>query len=287
MNLDNILILRIQAEFGDAAFTFYKIEFSDEDNGNNSLMYHNHFYYECHLMLEGETGFLIESRNVSAKSGTLVIIPPYTGHHPFIPASGAKELVLCMTLEQRGQGSGEYAYFSRTLDDMCGKPLTVSDRLREMMVGFYNGFRDDGIRNECFRKAAAYGIVVNLFDEMNKFDVKSGIEEKQQTCENRQIALEVMIDDMRFSLGDIAESLGYSKRHTSRLILQRYGASLENIRQRNMVKTAEKLLSGAPSLNMGMIAVQSGFSGTDAMTRAFRKWRSVTPAEYRNGTVNK
>ena len=282
MKLDNISICETRAELGDAAFTFYRVGFKTAPEGakNHAPLYHSHFYYECHILDGGESSFLIQGQAVSAEADTMVIIPPYTGHYPFQSDGVTSDRVICMLLEQTEPATGEFSYFKRTLNDICNKPITVSAEMKKALMRLYDGFGETGLRSECARKAAAYEVLVRLFDEINGFELTEPRTENRGH-ENRSIALEMMVADVRYSLGDIASALGYSKRHTTRLILDRYGGSLLQVRQQNMVSTAKKLLLSTPSLTVEAVAMAAGFSCAAAMTAAFKKWENMTPTEYK------
>jgi len=284
---ENIFIHGIRAVFGDAVFTFYKIAATkkiESDDTVQDTMFHSHFYYECHILLEGETGYMIQGNTISASGGTMVIIPPHTEHYPFRQDGSAREIVLGLTLEQSEPETGECQYFIRTLCETVNQPLTLSKELLETIIRFYNNFQNTDIREACIRQAAAYEIIVQLFDSVNRFHIPDPVLQTVVNDDNIDITLEIMINDVSFTLNDIAQSLGYSTRHTSRLILQKYGKSLVEIRQKNMLTTAKKLLMHKPPLSMEAIAMQSGFSSMDAMTRAFRRWENITPTKYKKGT---
>ena len=288
MNLDNLSICEVRAEFGDAVFTFYRVGLkpgAGEEAKNRAPLYHSHFYYECHVLESGESSFLIQGKAVPAKADTMVIIPPYAVHYPFQSEGDATDRVICMLLEQKEPATGEFAYFQRTLNDVCNQPIPVSVEMKKALMRLYDSFNESGLRSECIRKAAAYDAVVEMFDAINGFRMTEPRTENRGP-ENRNIALEIMVADVRYSLGDIAEVLGYSKRHTTRLILDRYGGSLLQIRQQNMVSTAKKLLCSSQGLTMEAVAMASGFAGATAMTAAFKKWENMTPTEYRQRGKN-
>jgi len=283
---EDIFIHGVKAGFGDAVFTFYKITANKkgipEDTVQNPL-YHSHFYYECHILLEGETRYMIQGDTVFAAEGNMVIIPPHTEHYPFQKDGSARECVLGLMLEQTEQDSGEFQYFISTLCEIVSQPIPLSKELLDMIVHFYDHFQNTDIRENCFRQAAAYEIIVQLFDTVNQFHMPTSVPKAAAKDDNADITLEIMINDVQSTLQDIANALGYSIRHTSRLILRKYGKNLTEIRQRNMISTAKKFLTYDPSLSMEAVALQSGFLSMDAMTRAFRKWENTTPTEYKKG----
>lgn len=282
MKLDNITVRETRAELGDTTLTFYRISLIDTTAEVEKMpLYHSHFYYEFHLMLKGENRFMIHGQSVLAKEGTMVIIPPDTGHHPFSSRDSARELVLCLALEKRGKDSGEYAYFKRSLDLSCNKPLIISEGVSAVFQRLYDSFDESGLRGECLSRALAYEAIAYLFDEINHFKTNEIPHLHTVTKDDHNIALEMMVDDLRFSLGDIAASLGYSRRHTARLIQGRYGRSLLQIRHENQVSTVKKLLASTPPLPMAVIALQAGFQNVDAMTATFKKIEGTTPTDYR------
>jgi len=279
---ENIFISGVRAAFSDAVFTLYRIDVEiNKDDENVQCIYHSHFYYEIHVVLEGSALYMIQGNTVSVSGGMMMIIPPHIEHYPFQENAVYRAIVLGLTLEQKEPESDAYQYFMSTLCGVVNKPIALSPDLLSDIINFYSSFQSTETRKIFFRQAAAYSIIYKLFDSINHFHISSSSPETIQEDQNRDISLELLINEWQYSLQDIAKELGYSTRHTSRLIRQKYGKSLREIRQKNMVSTVKKLLIQSPPLSLEAITIQSGFTSMDAMVRAFKKYENKTPTEYR------
>ena len=278
MYYEDICIRGVRAEFDDAVFTLLRVRAAAMNmqwGAKLPARYHSHFYYECHILLEGENKYLIRNDAVTVCAGTMVIIPPYTEHLSFEETGGSREIVLGLILEQKAQQSGAFQYFAHTLQDMVQKPIQLSQSLLNAIVAFYNRFESTQMRDICLRQAEAYGIIVQLFDDVNHFQDSTAIQIKTRSEDSIGVTLELLIDNFDYSLQDIADSLGYSVRHTARLIQKRYGKSLREIRKSDMLTTAKELTAHKPFLSMEKIAEQSGFSSVEAMEQVLLKTENV------------
>ena len=282
MYIENISIRDVRAEFGDAVFTFIHTAgpFVPGDAAALAL-YHSHFYYECHVLLEGEYTYLIRKDKIAVGAGTMVIIPPYAEHVRFQGAGSAKEIVLGLLLDRKEHETGTYEYFFRTLHEMSGKPLPLPEDLFSALRQFHDRFGSANMRDLCIQQAAAYEIIVKLFDSFDRFGDPSFPPAAVENSESVDVTLDMMINEFGFSLKDIAAMLGYSARHTARLIHGKYGKSLVEIRQWDMLTAAKKLMAEDPLLSMKEIAAQSFFPSVEAMSRTFLKYENLSASDYK------
>ena len=134
------------------------------------------------------------------------------------------------------------------------------------------------------QKTMAYEIITTLFDQINGFQVPSEMHELHPGEAKKLMILEYLVNDL-LPISVIAENLGYTVRHTARLIRQVYGRSLGEIQDGIRLASAKWLLSQDSAMSMDNVAFQSGFASADCMRRAFRRWEHQTPTEYRKGTI--
>ena len=141
-------------------------------------------------------------------------------------------------------------------------------------------FDQDNVYDRCRRKVIAYETILALLEELGAFRQSNdrGIDSPQENEQN--VALDILINSY-YSLSEIAELLGYSSRHTARLIHQHYGMRLGEIRQHRMLKAAKDIIRQEPDLPMSRIALQVGFPSADSMKRTFLKYEKITPIAYR------
>lgn len=83
------------------------------------------------------------------------------------------------------------------------------------------------------------------------------------------------------SVPELAERLGVSHRHLTRLFVQHLHATPTEIARTRRVQRARRLLDD-PNLSMTTIAGLSGFSGSRRMHAAFIRTYGVSPSTFRN-----
>ena len=82
-------------------------------------------------------------------------------------------------------------------------------------------------------------------------------------------------------LPDIAEFVGLSPEYLSRLFRQTTGMTIQDYIQREKVEVAAKMLRFSDR-SIVDIALSIGFQSQSSFGRVFKKWKNVTPTEYRN-----
>ncbi|KRA84028.1 helix-turn-helix domain-containing protein [Altererythrobacter sp. Root672] len=82
------------------------------------------------------------------------------------------------------------------------------------------------------------------------------------------------------SLGAVAQAVGLSSRHLSRLFQAELGVSLAAYVELSRIDIARRLLDGSTA-PLKTIAYAAGFGSTATLRRAFLRAFGVTPLEYR------
>lgn len=81
------------------------------------------------------------------------------------------------------------------------------------------------------------------------------------------------------SIADIARKLGYHRAHLTKLFKETTGMSPMQYLNKIRMKKAEKLLAG--DLTIAQVAASVGFNDPLFFTKQFRKWRGLSPTEFR------
>ena len=82
------------------------------------------------------------------------------------------------------------------------------------------------------------------------------------------------------NLEDIADSIGFSKYHFSRLFKQYTNFTFCDYLCYRRIKAAEALLV-QPELSITEVALQAGFPSISTFNRLFKQEKNCTPSEYR------
>ncbi|XEC93255.1 AraC family ligand binding domain-containing protein [Paenibacillus tarimensis] len=82
------------------------------------------------------------------------------------------------------------------------------------------------------------------------------------------------------SIDQMAKSLGYHRTHLSKLFRQTTGMSPMQYLYKVRMERAEELLAGPLTINQ--VASSVGYSDALYFSKQFRKWKGVSPTEFRN-----
>ena len=151
------------------------------------------------------------------------------------------------------------------------------------------------MRNEYFRKneyaeLTIYALLINLFvkfgyNHIQTQDLFPNVRSyKQKEYVKKFNDLLDYIDKHyteELNLEEIADCIGFSKYHFSRLFKQYTGFTFCDYLCYRRIKAAELLLS-RQDLSITEVALQSGFSSISTFNRIFKQQKKCTPSEYRS-----
>lgn len=307
MNQEKFNIDGFNIRFGDADFWFYWIRFLSKSKQlrnveeNVTGFFHVHTAFEIHVITENAASFLIEKKRVDAERGNCVIIAPNTAHYSYLNGNQGENVVFQLVLKQCEGKSGFFKQFNRLLNQHTYNAFPVTENTLRQILVFQQQmatFAQKDNKNvfsweECGLHNAAGNILLELLHQLACIQPSEEAEDaaaqrKREAAfptspgqEEKKILLHEMVNNMQFPLEKIAEALGYSTRHVSRLIRRDYGKSLGDIRLCFRVDSAKRLLADHPELPLPKIAAFAGFTDENAMRRAFQKTEGYTPAQYR------
>ena len=121
MYFGDVVIHGVHMFFGDAEITIYRVTginsetITAQQKQEPTLLIHNHFYYELHLMTADTTCFLVDGKEIYVDTGSLLVIEPEVNHFPFHRGENADEIVFALTVKQRSGDNGFYEYFTSSL----------------------------------------------------------------------------------------------------------------------------------------------------------------------------
>lgn len=296
MEYGDINVSKVDVTFGDARLSFCNLTLGKDKNVNLENMetkyqYHSHLYFECHIITAGTAYYRNLETQIAVERGQILIIPPHTEHCPIEALEYddttsqtpimARDLCFQLMLESVEGESGYYSYFYDSLQSVGCVPFEIPQLLMEKFLILMDYFKNQTLRDRCLQKTTAYEIVTVLFDQINGFQTSDVHPEYQKADEDKLLILDYLVNDVHCPLYIISEKLGYSVRHTARLIQQVYGKNLVELRQNEMLVSAKQLLIQNPKLSLENVAYKSGFTDVEAMQKMFMKLENCTPSEYR------
>ena len=118
-------------------------------------------------------------------------------------------------------------------------------------------------------------------NDNEKFDVTSN---KQKEYTEKFLSVCNYINEHctdNLTLDEVADLIGFSKYHFTRLFKQFTGVSFYKYLNQKRIACAEKLLVN-PDISITEVSLQSGFSSLSAFIRMFKIIKDCTPTEFRN-----
>lgn len=225
----------IRHHLGDAEFSLLTTEASEKEDSDISPGLHCHRYYEIHWNTGPRKQLSLPTGDVLLDTGQYVLICPGCMHYSVPHADSTS--VLSFELRQITGEAGFYTHFLELLNGLNLKPLPLSRSLRAALTDFSGAVPENTVMGFCRRKLLGLTVLVALLENLGAYARQR---DRTYTPEHTG-AFDAALDMMLYSeltLSEIARQLGYSTRHTARLIRRRYGDSLGHIRQNAKQKSS-------------------------------------------------
>ena len=275
---NNIDIKGVKLLYGDTRLKIYKIKFKQKNEDSNlNISMHDHKYYEIHFAFSGEIVFSnIDNKFIVVPEGHFLIIPPGTIHSAVEPGKYSKDCVLEFLIEKIEKNKNFYNFFSYIFNNAATTPIKASRRLQELINIFVDIDFDDTITQYVRLTAITSEIVNILCETLNTSNISGKIVNNDIDIATK---IDVLINDFDYTLSDIAHTIGYSERHTARLILELYSMPLSEIRHRRMIVEVKELLM--QDIPIEQIVTKCKFTNASQMRNIFYKYENMSPSEYR------
>ena len=277
-------ISKINLDYGDTMFIMYKFNNAcvDEERGDVSLL-HCHEWYELHLLLDGEYEFELGNEKIPMKANDFLVIKPKTEHYSY-KTMNSDFITISFNIKRKGRETRHFNYFKNTLDSIDRKTLKSTGEMVVLAKNILKSSDVDDVKNLCKLKCLYNELIFELFNRANGFcEMNENLKEAEI---DYKITLDVMVNSPIYSLSDIADNIGYSERHTARLIKNIYGESLSDMRERRAMEKAKKILEES-EFSIEEVATESGFESSAALRRAFKKREGITPLEFKQKILKK
>jgi len=289
---NDILINSVDMTFGDAHFMLHYIVDSNymENKAQVTLssLYHRHLRFELHAENKGSLTVNCGNQRILVSCGEGLLIPPNTEHYTVRNTEDTEDMVLAITMDRT---EGEEHFYDYLYEQILQKSLVsikFSEELLQKISDYLKFGGENDMRSICVRKFKAYEIMILLFENLDLWaKAEFTSEQSRSKAEQTSIHLETLVDRIDYPLTQIASDLGYSVRHTLRLIKKKYGKNLNEIRTERMLNSAKRMLLEERGISLNDVAFRAGFSGISAMRRVFVNNCGCTPSEFRKNGGNK
>lgn len=215
---------------GDAEFILLKVDFAASDSKSDKAgALHCHRYYELHINTGPSRTLSLPTGEIRLETDQFLLICPGCMHYS-IPYTD-NSCVLSFELHQAKGEEGFYRHFCGLLNGLNLKPLPASRKFRISLTEFTTFGLENTVMGFCHIKLLGLSALVAMLENMAGFAEHSDTAYTPEHTGAFDAALDMMLYS-ELSLEQIARQLGYSKRHTARLIHRRYGDSLGRIRRK-------------------------------------------------------
>ncbi len=249
---------------------------------------HWHTAMEIINPVENHYDAVVNGEKYRINPGDILIIPPGEVHELYAPESG-KRFIFLMNISLISKLKG----FSG-IQSMLSHPLLLSkDSFPKIYDDIYQillQIRNEYFNNNDYAELTIQALLINLlvkigehhnnaeelFPNVRLYKQKEYVQKFNQALE--YIDNHYMED---VSLEDVADQIGFSKYHFSRLFKQYTDYTFCDYLTFRRIKVAEDYLA-SPDYSITEVAMQSGFSSISTFNRLFKQQKGCTPSEYRS-----
>ena len=272
----------VQSEiiFGDALFRLYrfgKVEGVVEKASRVPIL-HDHPFWEVMLCAEASYEVVFESESLSLSPHTAFLMPESLAHC-VKRAEGSFPLSFGISVERTGGDAFIYKDVSARLKEKEKSVFTPSAETEMLFYEWY-GAESKTIDAFCKSQVIAARFLYSFLKDISAFgdeNVKSATDRKASI----DALLNTMLDDRRYSLKEIAEALGYTRKHTLRLIHSKYDCDYRTLKKRKAIEAAELYLLSPQKMTVKEIAAALGYESESAFYAFFKREKGISPIEYR------
>ena len=249
-------------------------------DSNSDVLRHSQMCSEISYIISG-SGFFIHNGDICPVSAGDVIISPSTGYH-YISAAKNDSLAYAYCgfnlIENSGFSDDVLHFFA------CENQRTVSDNaeiygyFRKCMDEFYRGENPDKILVESYLIQ-----IIMLTYRMAEGTEKTPVRPEQSDMGQLIYRIMKYIDrniTKPPTVGQVAESLGYSAYYISHIFKSKMGVTLQSYINDCRIKRIKELITHR-NLSFTEIYSKMGYLNQQSFSRAFKHSTGMTPSEYR------
>lgn len=241
--------------------------------------YKTHWHNAVEIIMPTENVFPVvcENNQYTLKENNILIIP--AGHlHNLKAQKGRRIIMLCDNMMLKDNPAmGE-------INMLLSEPILIdnsySTDLTKELCTIISDMKNTFENNAPFCETMLYQKLISLFLKILEYEKFKGVEENKYSD---KIGLIRKYIDTYFAspitLDSMANAIGYSKFHLSRL-LSANGVSFTDMLNSRRIKAAEVMLHDE-SCSITQACMNTGFTSITTFNRAFKKHKMCTPTEFR------
>lgn len=259
---------------------------------NQTESYANHYHNAMEIIVCTENQYIIiaNSRTYTLNIGDILIIPPFMLHELHSKPSGARFIYLIdIDMLRCFQDS-------KTLDPIFMEPyLCTAASHPEIYRHIYDSLMqmaDAYFSHKIFWETSIYSALLDILTTIGRnYFYKNSDEETDSSDNKQQEYYELFANLLNFidahyaddlTLEQVADHIGFSKYHFSRLFKQHTNTTFHNYLLHKRIQTAQSMLTADRNLPVTDVAFRIGFNNLTTFSRCFNKYTGCSPTEYRN-----
>lgn len=266
--------------------TIIRIWRNDETRGFKS---HWHSSIEIILPIENYYDAKINNNNYHINPGEVLIIPPRELHELIAPASDGVRFIFLFNINVLAQLKGFAA-----VQSMLSHPLHITKDTHPLVYNeVYQALLDmckEYISGNPYSELSIFSLLIRMLISLYENHIQTtdlfqnvNINKHQEYVAKFGNLLEYIDNHYTedLTLEDMADIIGFSKYHFSRLFKQYTNFTFCDYLKHRRIQAAEMLLE-QPEYSITEVALQSGFPSISTFNRIFKEYKNCTPTEFRN-----
>ena len=269
------------------------IQFYEIPNGLQSCHVHN--CYEFTYVTDGAIIMSINGQSYILEKGDVLIISPDTYHcSKNIGKSKVFKVLIKKDWFEKMADIFEKYEHSNFISTLCQNNIYTifnnqnnhefKKNIKEFESIERTVYRSTDLYDNCYFENIFIKCMINL-TRSKRMEFSCNSERNYNVSAADQICRYIRDNCNRVSIGDVAKHFGFSRTHIYRILKSYSDQSYTSIIAYERLRRAKLLL-----LNTRMpiyeIASELGFKSADSFLRFFKKYRGITPSEYRSYKVS-
>ena len=258
--------------------------------------YANHYHNAMEVIVCMENQYVVIAHNQTyvLNPGDILLIPPFMLHELQSKPTGSRFIYLIdISMLRCFQ---DYT----SLDPIFMNPyLCTADSQPEIYQHIYDSLAkmaDIYFSHDIFWETTIYTVLIDILLTIGRSHYSRHADEDNDSPDVRHPEYYAIFANLLnyidahymedLTLEQVADYIGFSKYHFSRLFKQHTNTTFHNYLCHKRIQAAQSMLTANRNLPVTDIAFQTGFNNLTSFNRCFNKYTNCSPTEYRNKLRN-